>query len=103
MIEDMFKKDEIKDLLKRNNVTMLGLFGSYARGEESEESDLDFIIKFSKNNGLLALIKLKRELSEILGKKVDLLTERSISPYIRKNIMNDLKVIFWYLFIVISV
>ena len=94
MIEDMFKKDEIKDLLKRNNVTMLGLFGSYARGEESEESDLDFIIKFSKNNGLLALIKLKRELSEILGKKVDLLTERSISPYIRKNIMNDLKVIF---------
>ena len=94
MVEDMFKKDEIKDLLKRNNVTMLGLFGSYARGEESEESDVDFIIEFSKNNGLLSLIKLKRELSEILGKKVDLLTERSISPYIRQNIMNDLKVIY---------
>lgn len=94
MIEDYFKKDEIKDLLKKNDVTMLGLFGSYARGEESEESDIDFIIKFSKNNGLLSLVKLKRELSEILGKKVDLLTERSISPYIRKNIMNDLKVIY---------
>ena len=94
MIEDIFKKDEIKDLLKSNNVTMLGLFGSYARGEESEESDIDFVIKFSKNNGLLSLIRLKRELSEILGEKVDLLTDKSISPYIRKNIMNDLKVIY---------
>ena len=94
MIEDLFKKERIKDLLKRNNVIMLGLFGSYARSEESEESDIDLIIKFSKNNGLLSLIKLKRELSEILGKKVDLLTENSISPYIRKNIMKDLKVIY---------
>jgi uncharacterized protein len=94
MIEEIFKGEEFKSLLERNNVIMLGLFGSYARGEESEKSDIDFVIKFSKNNGLLLLVKLKRELSELFGKKVDLLTERSISPYIRENIMNDLKVMY---------
>jgi len=81
-------------MLKKNNVAMLGLFGSYAWGEQTESSDIDFVIRFSKSNGLLALIRLQRELSEILGKNVDLVTERSISPYIRKNIIDDLKVIY---------
>ncbi|HPG41764.1 MAG TPA: nucleotidyltransferase family protein [bacterium] len=94
MIEEIFTRKEVIDLLKKNNVAMLGLFGSYARGEQTETSDIDFVIRFSQSNGLLALIRLKRELSEILGKKVDLVTERSISPYIRKNIMDDLKVIY---------
>jgi predicted nucleotidyltransferase len=94
MIDDIFKKDEIVNLLKENNVSMLGLFGSYARGEESEKSDIDIVIKFSKKNGLLSLIRLKRELSEIIGKQIDLITEGSISPYLRKNIMNELKVIY---------
>ena len=94
MIEEIFTRKDVIELLKKNNVAMVGLFGSYARGEQKETSDIDFVIRFSKSNGLLAFIRLKRELSEILGKNVDLVTERSISPYIRKNIMDDLKVIY---------
>ena len=94
MIENIIQNDRMKDILKRNNVSMLGLFGSYSRGEESGNSDIDLLIKFSKKISLLAHIKLQRELSELLGKNVDLLTENSISPYLRENIMNDLRVVY---------
>ena len=94
MIENLIQNDRMKKILKRNNVSMLGLFGSYSRGEESGNSDIDLLIKFSKKISLLAHIKLQRELSEALGKNVDLLTENSISPYLRENIMNDLRVVY---------
>ena len=70
---------------------MLGVFGSFARGEASENSDMDLLVKFSRRKGLLALIKLERELSDIFGRKVDLLTETAISPYNRQDIRDDLQ------------
>ncbi len=73
---------------------MIGVFGSTARGEATEESDLDFIVKYAKPKSLLAVVKLKRELSDFTGKKVDLLTEAAISPYIRDNALRDLKIIY---------
>ena len=73
---------------------MLGVFGSFARDETSESSDIDLLVRFSKRNGLLAFIKLERELSDVFGKKVDLQTEAAISPYIREEIMNDLRVLY---------
>ena len=72
---------------------MVGLFGSVSRGEETEKSDIDLLVKFAKRKSLLAVVKLERELSEALGKKVDLLTEAAISPYIRENIFRDLNLL----------
>jgi len=73
---------------------MIGIFGSMARGEATDKSDIDLLVKFSKRKSLLALVKLERELSTILGRKVDLLTEAAISPYLRERIMHDLQVIY---------
>jgi len=73
---------------------MVGLFGSSARGEATETSDIDLLIKFSKPKSLLSIVKLERNLSEALGKKVDLLTEAAISPYLKERIFRDLAVIY---------
>ena len=88
--------ETIKKICLQNDVEKIGLFGSVARGEATKESDLDILVKFSKRKSLLEVIKLERELTETLGRKVDLLTEKSISPYIRDNILNDLMIIYEY-------
>ena len=96
------KKDTILDVLKshkhllkdRYGVTKIGLFGSVARGEDTSASDIDLLVKFAKRKSLLDIVKLERELSAGLGKKVDLLTEAAISPYMRDRILSELKVIY---------
>lgn len=89
-----FDIDSFIALCRQNDVVMIGLFGSTARGEASEESDLDFLVEFEKRKSLLEVVRFERELSEKLGKKVDLLTEAAISPYIRDNILRDVTVIY---------
>jgi predicted nucleotidyltransferase len=89
-----FEVEKLIDICRENDVSMLGVFGSVAKGEATEQSDIDLLVRFSERKGLLALIRLERILSEALGRKVDLLTESSISPYIRDNILNDLQVLF---------
>ena len=82
----------IKSVTKRYNPTLLGIFGSYARGEESEKSDLDILIDFDAKINLLELIVIEQELSELLGIKVDLITLRSVNaslkPYIESDLIN---------------
>ncbi len=85
---------ELQTVCQKNDVAMLGVFGSVARGEDTQQSDLDLLVSFSKRKSLLALIHFERELSDIVGRKVDLLTESAISPYIRDNILADLLVIY---------
>jgi len=86
--------EKLIDICRENDVSMLAVFGSLARGEATEQSDIDLLVKFSKGKGLLALVRLERLLSETLGRKVDLLTEAAISPYIRDNILKDLQVLY---------
>ncbi len=69
----------------------LGVFGSYARGESHPGSDLDLLVEFEKKINLLDLIGLEQELSEALGIKVDLVSEKAISPYIKSSIEKDFK------------
>lgn len=76
------------------DISFLGIFGSYIHGNFTSESDLDLVARFSKRKSLLDLIGIEREISEGLGVKVDLLTEKSISPYLKDRIMNELKVIY---------
>ena len=82
------------DIFRQNDVSFVGLFGSFARGYNTENSDIDLLVKFSSRKSLLALVRLERELTLALGRKVDVLTDASISPYIRANILHDLKVIY---------
>ena len=85
---------KIEKICRQNDVSLIGIFGSFARGEEQEQSDIDILVRFSKRKGILTLVKVEREFSEALGKKVDLLTEASLSPYIKDKVMDDLKVIY---------
>ncbi len=94
MITYPFEMNRIIDICRRNDVAMLGVFGSVARGEAVEQSDVDLLVRFDKSKGLLALIKLERELADAIGKKVDLLTEASISPYLRDRILGEVQVIY---------
>jgi predicted nucleotidyltransferase len=88
---ELFEK--ILSFLKKEGATKVAIFGSYARGEERPESDIDVLVVFSETKGLLNLVRIERELSEFLGLKVDLLTEESISPYLIEGIKKEAKVI----------
>lgn len=81
-------------ILGKYGVRKIGLFGSYARGEERTDSDLDVLVEFEKRKSLLTLVRIERELSEHIGVKVDLLTEQALSPYLVERIKANLKVIY---------
>jgi hypothetical protein len=80
----------IKTVTKRIEPTLVGVFGSYSRGEQIENSDLDILIDFNKKVDLLELIGIEQELSELLGIKVDLITVRSINASLKPYIESDL-------------
>jgi len=82
------------DICRQNDVSMVGVFGSMARGETKKKSDIDLIVRFSKRKSLLALVRLERELTEALGRKVDLLTEAAISPYLRERILKEMQIVY---------
>jgi predicted nucleotidyltransferase len=84
----------IAQFCRSNDVAMIGVFGSTARGEASESSDIDLLVRFLKPKGLLSLVRFERNLSEALHRKVDLLTESAISPYLKDRILGELKVIY---------
>lgn len=90
MVKAIFDKSKINDICERNDIIFLGLFGSLARGEEKPQSDIDLLAKFSKRKSLLDLVRIEREIEDALGGKVDLLTESSVSPYIKENIERDM-------------
>ncbi len=86
--------DKIINICRQNDISMIGIFGSTARGEATESSDIDLVVKLSKPKSLLSLVRIERNLSEALGKKVDLLTEGAISPYLKDRILKELMVIY---------
>lgn len=89
-----FDTKTLIDICRKNDVSRIGVFGSVARGEATSRSDIDLLVDFSKKKSLLAVVRLERELSAALKKKVQLLTEAAISPYLRDRIMRELKVIY---------
>jgi hypothetical protein len=82
------------DICRQNDVSMIGVFGSMARGESKKKSDIDLIVRFSKRKSLLGMVRLERELTEALGRKVDLLTEQAISPYMRERVLSEMQVVY---------
>ncbi|MCJ7619416.1 MAG: nucleotidyltransferase family protein [Anaerolineae bacterium] len=89
-----FDTKKLQEICLRNDIAMVGVFGSMARGEATEQSDIDLLVKFSKRKSLLEMVRLEREVSTALGRKVDLLTESAISPYLRDRVKRELRVIY---------
>lgn len=87
-------KKKILSALKRQNVVKAAVFGSAARGEMKKNSDVDILIEYGTKKGLFDLIRLEFELEKKLGKKVDLLTYKSIHPLLRDIILKEQKIIY---------
>jgi hypothetical protein len=75
--------------LGQYNVKSLSLFGSVARGEEKEISDVDILVSCGKPIGLFAFVKLKGHLEEILSTPVDLVTEQALHPRLHNKIIEE--------------
>ena len=89
-----FNLPQLIDICRQHDVTMIGIFGSMARGDAKKQSDIDLLVRFSKRKSLLGVVRLERELSEALGRKVDLLTEGALSPYLRERILKEMRVVY---------
>lgn len=78
-------------LQQRYQVTQLGIFGSYVRGEQTESSDLDVLVEFvpEARFGLLKFCELENDLSETLGLKVDLVMKTGLKPHIGERILQE--------------
>ncbi len=88
-------KNQVIELLEPYHPDRIGIFGSYARGENDEDSDLDILIKFKEKIGLLQLVQIQQELSEKLGIEVDLVTEGGVkNPRLKAYIQADLITIY---------
>jgi len=85
--------DTIISFMRQHGADKVGIFGSYARNEARADSDLDLMVWFKEQKSLLWMIRIERELSELLGVKIDLLTEQAVSPYLIDRIRQELKVI----------
>lgn len=72
----------------------ISVFGSYARGENSADSDLDLLYNFENGITLFQLAKLKLQLENKLHREIDLVSENYISRYLRDNILNDIKILY---------
>ncbi len=88
------QNQQILNYLKSYQLEWVGIFGSWARGENRPESDLDILIKFIKPVSLLTFVRMERELSEMLDLKVDLVSEGGLkNERMRKRVLSDLKLI----------
>ena len=86
----IIKLQENKPVLEEKyGVTNLDVFGSYIRGEQTKNSDLDVLVEFSKTIDLFKYVELEDYLSEKLGVKVDLVMKDTLKPRIKDRILNE--------------
>ncbi len=74
----------------RYKAELLGVFGSYARGEQQEGSDLDILVRFDYGATLFDMVGLEFFLQDALGIKPDIVSEKSIKPRIRSSVLSDI-------------
>ena len=89
--------EEIKSILDRAksnlhqkyHICELGIFGSYARGEQQENSDIDLLIDYTDAPSLLELVDLESYLSQLLGIKTDVVTKKGLKPRYKERILAE--------------
>lgn len=87
------EKNKIIDICKRNDISYCAMFGSFARGEGRADSDIDLLVRFSKPKGF-EWVSAALEIEDEIGRKVDLVTEAGLNPYIRDRVLKDLLVLY---------
>lgn len=82
-------REDILEIAKRHNAPNIRVFGSVARGEASEDSDVDFLIDVSSKQSIFDVIRLIRALSELLGCKVDVAQSTVLHPMMRDEVLKE--------------
>jgi len=83
------KKNKIDKILKQYHAENIRVFGSVARGDSTEKSDIDFLVKFLPNASLLDQVGIIDELTVLLDCPVDVVSDRAINRYLLPKILNE--------------
>jgi len=83
------EREDINRIAAAHGARNVRVFGSVGRGEASSSSDLDLLVEMSEGRSLLDLVALGEDLEEALGVVVDVVTEKSLSPYLRDRILAE--------------
>src|SRR5574344_1059390 len=88
--EILNKLRELKPILERDyNITEVGLFGSYVREEQKDESDIDILVDYKKGTSIFTLGGLQYMLSELFNKKIDIVMKKTLKKHIGKQILSE--------------
>jgi hypothetical protein len=95
-LEKKMSKNELIEFCKKNHIKKLSLFGSAIRGELGPDSDIDLLVEFEEGRtpGLFSIVRMEMELTEVLGRKVDLRTPADLSQYFRDEVIQNAKLAY---------
>jgi len=82
-------KEHINKIAFKHGVRSIRVFGSFARGEETVDSDIDLLVELEPKRSLLDIISMKYEIEDLTGRKVDVVTAKGISPYLVEQITKE--------------
>ena len=83
------KRGDVLRIAANHGARDVRVFGSRARGQAHRDSDLDLLITLEKGKSLLDIVAIKQDIEDLLGYKVDVVTEAAISPYMRDRILEE--------------
>ena len=83
------RASDVQRIAQRHGAGNIRVFGSVVRGEATEGSDLDVLVDFTPTASLFDLVRLKRELEELLGSSVDVVEAAGLSPYLRERVLAE--------------
>jgi predicted nucleotidyltransferase len=87
------KRDEILKLATRHGVKNLRVFGSVARGEAGPDSDVDFLVEMDTDRSYLDIGGFLMDAQSLLGRKVDVVTEPGLHPYLRERVLKECRAV----------
>ena len=90
-IEKIILSHKQEELNEKYGLISIGLFGSYVRGDQDSKSDLDVLVEVRRPMGFVEFIRLENHLSQLLGVKVDLLTQKALKPHIGQRILQEVQ------------
>ena len=83
------RRDEIYGLALKNKIDKVYVFGSCARKEERDDSDIDFLVEFKPKASLLDQVHMRDDLNALFGREIDVVSTRGLSPYIGPSILRE--------------
>ena len=85
---------KITPILEEYGISYAGVFGSVAKGESKDNSDVDIIVRFGRPMGMFIYMKFVNSLEDSLQRRVDVVTENSLNKFIKPYVLPDIKVIY---------